>query len=316
VTSLAGRDSRLRRSIRSVPVVGDLLRSALSSYHGRQAALSGAFAELKERRMPAARDSAAIALGASLTEGGRRLLRVPYRDERVPLPEPLVVGDHRFDVADDLVRFTSLPLEQVHVLLARRIEDFRTEWLQWPAPLRSDRWVYLSSRMYLFANAVHFHDAPEVVGELAALLPPGATVLDFGGGTGNLSLALAARGLRVHYRELSSLQKDFMRFRLHRHRLQEQVEILDCWAGLPSGRYDAVFAFDVFEHLPDLAQVVEEVAASLVDGGVLVDTPSFSLGLANPMHHEDPGLASMLAGHGLVLDRTLPDYRVWVKRPR
>jgi SAM-dependent methyltransferase len=233
----------------------------------------------------------------------------------VDLPAPLVVGEHRFDVVDDLVEYTSLPPEIAHALLSRRIENFRTEWLQAPDILRDDHWFYLSSRMYLFANAVHFHGGSEAIEELAALLPPGGRVLDFGGGTGNLALALAARGFRVHYRELSALQKDFTRFRAQRHGLQERIEILDSWAEIPATKYDAVCAFDVFEHLPDLAAVVDRLVPALGDNGLLVDTPSFGTGLANPMHHDDPGLGSLLADRGLVLERRLPEFRVWAKRP-
>jgi 2-polyprenyl-3-methyl-5-hydroxy-6-metoxy-1,4-benzoquinol methylase len=232
------------------------------------------------------------------------------------VPAPLVAGEHRFDVVDDLVEFTALPSETVRTLVARRIENYRTEWMELPAELRDDRWFYLSSSTYLFANAVHFHDSPRILDEVVALLPPDGQVLDFGGGTGNLSLALAARGFHVHYSELSAVQSEFMRYRLQRHGLRERVEILDSWAKLPVGAYAAVCAFDVLEHLPDLPRVVEEIAASLLDGGLLLDTPTFAVTLANPMHHEDPGLEGLLGEQGIILERTLPDFRVWKKQTR
>jgi SAM-dependent methyltransferase len=275
--------------------------------------LNGTFAALQSTRLPASRDATAVAVGRSLAETGRRLLLVPYRRERVELPPVLVVGEHRFDVVDDLVEFTGLPPETVRSLIARRIENFRTEWLQLPDELRDDRWFYLSSRTYLFANAVHFHDAPQSIDEIAQLLSPGARVLDFGGGTGNLSLALAARGFRVDYRDLSALQAEFMRYRLQRYGLQDRVEILDSWAELPSDAYAAVCAFDVLEHLPDLPRVVRQIAASLREGGLLLDTPTFAITIANPMHHEDPGLEGLLAEHRIALEQTLPAFRVWKK---
>jgi methyltransferase family protein len=300
VTSVDGRDSRLRRTVRSVPVVGTVLRAGLTAYHRRQATAVRGYTDLKDQRLPAARNLTAVAAGASLSAGARKLLLLPYRSERVNLPLPLDVEGHCFDVVQDLVEFTALPPEHVRDLIARRPENFRTEWLQWPPELRDDRWFYLSSRMYLFANAPHFYEAPEVIDEVAGLLPGGARVLDFGGGTGNLSLALAARGFVVHYHELSALQKDFARFRTQRHGLRDRVEILDSWEELPPAHYDAICAFDVFEHLPDLPKVV--------------DPPSFSIGLANPMHHEDPGLTSLLTAQGFVLERTRPAFRVWTKR--
>lgn len=306
--------SRFRPRLRSLPGIGRLFVSVSAAYHRRRAELSSAGASWRAVRLPAARDTAAVAVGRSLAEGGRRLLLVPYRNERVDLPPPLVVGDHCFDVVEDLIDFTGLPTDVVHTLLARRVENFRTEWLQLPPELRFDHWFYLSSRTYLFANAVHFHDASTLIDDLVALLPPGANVLDFGGGTGNLALVLAARGFHVGYHELSAVEKDFTRFRVQRHGLEEQVEILDSWSDLPHGSYDAICAFDVFEHLPDLPRAVEQLVRSLTAGGLLVDTPSFSVGIANPMHHEDPGLESLLGEHGLTLQRTLPDFRVWARR--
>jgi SAM-dependent methyltransferase len=295
-------------------VIGPALRSAIISYYESRAKLERDYREWKERKLPAARDSAAMTGGSLLSEGARRLLLLPYRQERVDPPTPLSAGGRRFDVVDDLVGFTSLPRESVEMLLARRVESFRTEWLQTPTGFRSDGWFYLSSKMYLFGNAVHFHDDPTIIESIAELLAPGAHVLDFGGGTANLSLAMAAQDFRVGYSELSALQKDFARFRVQRHGLQDRIEILDTWAGLPTDTYDAVLAFDVFEHLPNLEQTIEQIARSLVDGGLLVDTPSFSRGTPNPMHHEDPGLESFLASHRVVLDQTLPSFRVWKKR--
>ncbi|MGH3008136.1 MAG: class I SAM-dependent methyltransferase [Gaiellaceae bacterium] len=301
--------------LRSLPGVGRPFVWLTNAYYLRRQDLNNAARVTRETRLPAARNATAVAVGRTLARTGRRLLLSPYRGERVGLPPPLEAGGHRFDVVADLVEFTALPPETVRTLLERRIENFRTEWFELPEELRNDHWFYLASRTYLFGNATHFHEAPELIDEIAELLEPGGRVLDFGGGTGNLSLALAARGFAVDYRELSAVQKDFARFRVQRHGLQEQVEILDGWTELPAGRYDAVCAFDVFEHLPDLPEVVGQVAVSLREGGKLLDTPSFLLGLANPMHHEDPGLEELLAGRGVVLEQTLPRFRVWAKRP-
>lgn len=314
MTAVFSRDSRLRRTIRSMPVVAPLLRSASLSYYRCRREIKDGWRELGEKRLRDAVDRSAAAVGRALSAQGLRLLLVPYRRDTVLLPEPLELDSYRFDVAADLVEYTGLPRETVDALLLRRIENFRTEWLQAPSELRPDTWFYRSSRMYLFGNASHFQTERTLIDELAGLLEPGAHVLDFGGGTGNLALALAARGFGVDYHELSALQKDFVRFRLQRQGLGERVAILDSWMPLPPGRYGAVCAFDVLEHIPDLPAAVAEIAASLAGGGRLIEATPFAVDLANPMHHEDPGLETLLAGHGLALERTLPHFRVWAKR--
>lgn len=313
MTSVARPDSRLRRSVRAIPLVGPALRATAITYYESIAAAQRSLHGLR-RKLPAARDSASVAGGTLLARGARRLLLIPYRQERVDVPPPLVIGGHRFDVVDDLVGFTSLPRESVNALLTRRVENFRTEWLQTPATLRSDDWFYLSSRMYLFGNAVHFHDSRWLIDEIVSFLPRGGPILDFGGGTGNLALALAALGFQVDYRELSALQKEFARYRIRRCGLEDRISVLDTWEQLQTDRYAGVCAWDVFEHLPDLAKAVESFAASLIDGGVLIGTPTFAQGLSNPMHHEDPGLDSLLAENDLVLQHSHPMYGVWKKR--
>ena len=92
---------------------------------------------------------------------------------------------------------------------------------------------------------------------------PGGRILELAGGTGNLGLALEARGFRVDYTELSSLQKDFTRVRIKRHKLQSVVRALDWWDDLERASYDVVCAFDVFEPLPDLASTLTDIADAM-----------------------------------------------------
>ena len=238
----------------------------------------------------------------------------PYRKEQVGVPAPIESAEHSFDVVDDLVRFTSLTREQVLALISRQQENFRVEWLALPQSLRDDTWFYLSSRTYLFANAIHFHDSPELVDEVAELVPRGGRVLDFGGGTGNLSLALAAHGVAVDYLELSALQKDFVRFRAGQHNLGDKMNVLDWWAPLGSGAYDVVCAFDVFEHVPDLPATLDRIVPVLAPGGALAESSPFFVSLSNPMHHEDPGFDDMLRARGLKLSTVASDHRVWRKK--
>lgn len=234
-----------------------------------------------------------------------RLAHLPFRGQRLERP-----GD---ELLEDLAAYTGLAPGAVEELVcARSPVDFRAEWHATPAALRSDRWFYLSAKTYLFGNAVHFASEP-AVDAVAQLLAPGATVLEFGAGTGNLSIALARRGHTVVADELSALQRDFIRFRTHRHGLDARLSVLDPWIDPPGDSADAVTAFDVLEHLPDgRATLDQRLLAPLRPGGVLIENSPFVTGVANPMHHADWGLDDHLRARGLALEKTTADgSRVW-----
>jgi hypothetical protein len=230
-----------------------------------------------------------------------RIAFLPFRTERSDLPGTARVEGRTIDTVDDLVAFTGLGRDVVEGVLRRRRDvSFRSEWLATPPRLREDRWFYLSSRSYLFANAVHFPDESFVSAYVAPHVPDGGAVLDFGGGTGELSLRCAAHGLRATYVELNALQRDFVRFRVARHGLGDRITVLDPWDSVPKGAFHAVVAVDVIEHLDDARAVLEAtLLPAMADGGVLVEDSPFVATAANPMHHEDFGLDAFLEERGL-----------------
>lgn len=259
-----------------------------------------------------ARRAVALRVGMTLGRASSALLRSLTRDF-ISVPTQREVGGVVVDVATDLVAYTQLSPDRVDALLRRRLDTFRVEWHLLPDELRVDHWFYLSSRMYLFGNAVHtFRD-----GELTAIreLAGKGVVLDFGGGSGNLALGLAALGARVDYLEVSALQKDFARFRVQRHGLEERVRVLDAWQPLGSAQYAVVCAFDVFEHLPALEQTLRErVLPSLAPGGAVIERSPFGATYENPMEHDDAGLEGVFASVGFVREHRIGGANVWRQR--
>ena len=259
-----------------------------------------------------------VVLGSGFARIGRALLLLlPAATPRTGLPAPLEVAGYRFDVVEDLQAYTTLDRGELEKLLDRHVDNFRVEWHTLEPRPRNETWYYLTSRTYLFANANHFHTAPDVLHDVLGTSPPGSAVLDYGAGTGNLTLALAAAGFAVDYLELSALQKDFVRFRTQRYGLQSQIRILDWWQALEPARYDLICAFDVLEHLPDLRRVLEErLLPALAEGGRLVESSPFVRDLSQPMHHEDPGLEAILTAAGIRLVEARREYRVWQRDGR
>jgi SAM-dependent methyltransferase len=268
-----------------------------------------------KRFLKAAVGNAVVSAGAGLSDVGRRLLLSLQAHDRPGLPIPLEVNGRTFDVVGDLAAYTTLRPDEVQTLLQRRNDSFRVEWHTLQPKPQNETWFYLSSRTYLFGNAIHFHEDPATLDAIVSLRPPPARVLDFGAGSGNLALALAATGLQTDAIELSAIQKDFIRFRATRHALD--VNVLDWWDDDALGSYDLIFAFDVLEHLPDLRRTLEErLLPALLPGGLLAERSPFIRNFSNPMHHhDDEGLDSVLRANGLELVEDTEPFRVWQKSP-
>ncbi len=105
-------------------------------------------------------------------------------------------------------------------------------------------------------------------------------VLDFGGGGGGMTLALATRGLACEYADVPGKLSEFVRWRLQHHGFT--VPIHDATQPLPAARYQAVLAIDVLEHVPDLVATLRQLKAALAPGGWLLGTHSFTEG--DPLH--------------------------------
>ena len=255
-------------------------------------------------------DHAAIAVGGVLARLGAHLLLYPHRREEVDAPPEIDLGGRSVDIVQDLVEYTGLERNQVHALIRRRHESFRSEWHALPRALHNEDWFYLSSRTYLFANAVH--DGEGVADVLGAYIGAATDVLDFGGGTGNLALALAARGHRVDFVEQSALQKDFVRFRIEKYGLQDRMRVLDQWTPLAPGAYDAVCAIDVLEHLESLEEILANLLQSIRPNGVLAELSPFVRNTSNPMHHEaEAAFLRVMQAEGFSCMQQIERFRLW-----
>jgi 2-polyprenyl-3-methyl-5-hydroxy-6-metoxy-1,4-benzoquinol methylase len=271
-------------------------------------------------RLRRARDELVVrgpAVGQRLYRAADAAANLPFKEESLELPEAREVGGVRLDVVDDLAAYTALPSDVVrHELRTRSGVSFRTEWHATPPHLRRDHWFYLSSKAYLFGNAVHFPDASFADDFVLPHLPSTGRVLDFGAGTGNLAMLLAALGLEVWVSEINALQRDFVRFRAARHGLTERLKVIDPWSDVPRAGFGVVVAVDVLEHLPDCRAVLESaLLPALVDDGVLVESSPFVVNTSNPMHHEDFGFERFMQQAGFnVVANGAHLTRVWRRR--
>lgn len=107
--------------------------------------------------------------------------------------------------------------------------------------------------------------------------------LDFGAGVGSGGLLFARHGLAVTLADISSTLLGFSQWRLARRGLP--ATYLDLKAGgLPRHAFDFVTAMDVFEHLVDPVETVEQLWNALQPGGFLYARISAESDENRPQH--------------------------------
>jgi SAM-dependent methyltransferase len=142
---------------------------------------------------------------------------------------------------------------------------------------------YRTSRGYLYNLTAFAMTGTKVpyLEALRGLLPAGARVLDYGCGIGSDGLALAEAGYDVEFADFDNPSTRYLRWRLRRRGLDCAVHDLD---GEVPGGFDAAFAFDVIEHVPDAHAFLAEMErrAALVEVNLLEEDHD------QPLHHPLP----------------------------
>ena len=143
---------------------------------------------------------------------------------------------------------------------------------------------YRTSRGYLYnltAFAMTGTKLPYLA-ELTRLVPAGSRLLDYGCGIGSDGLMLLEAGYRVEFADFDNPSVEYLRWRLARRGLDATIHDLD--KSVPGG-FDAAYAFDVIEHVPDAFEFLAEMErrADLVLVNLLELEPD-----DQEVHHELP----------------------------
>ena len=95
-----------------------------------------------------------------------------------------------------------------------------------------------------------------------------------------------------------------------KHRLGGSIRVLDQWTSLDVDAYDLVCAFDVLEHVEDLAATLKCLLAATRTSGMLAESSPFVRNAWNPMHHESAAqFDRIMEKSGFVLAHTGEHFR-------
>lgn len=109
-------------------------------------------------------------------------------------------------------------------------------------------------------------------------------VLDFGGGVGGVTLALRRAGIACDHLDVPGNTSTYASWRFSRENFPAQV--WDARGPVPEGTYDAIVAWDVFEHLYDLGETLGRIQQLLRPGGWLVSKSTFAESEQHHIHLE------------------------------
>jgi 2-polyprenyl-3-methyl-5-hydroxy-6-metoxy-1,4-benzoquinol methylase len=113
-------------------------------------------------------------------------------------------------------------------------------------------------------------------------------VLDYGGGIGDLALALAQKGCNVSYTDLNGENMKFAKWLFDKANYHN-ISVFDVEKDqnkIWMKKYDTIICVDVIEHLVDAESVLERISTHIEDKGRLIITAIDCLGptAEAPMH--------------------------------
>ena len=130
---------------------------------------------------------------------------------------------------------------------------------------------------------------------------PGRRYIDFGAGVGAGAILFANHGFEVALADISSPLLRFAEWRLTQRGLTAQTIDLKT-SKLPTNAFDVITTMDVFEHLADPVEAVDQLAGALRPGGHIFGRFAAEKDPERPQHilFDFESTFRRLATHGLV----------------
>lgn len=208
------------------------------------------------------------------------------------VPGPAIPHDPDADL-EELKRYLGDAFDQ------ELLEGHEQAMLTEHASAETEAELYRTSEAYLYDLTVFAMTGTKLpyLRDLAELVPPPARLLDYGCGIGSDGLRLIEAGYDVSFADFDNPSTRYLRWRLEQRGIDAPVHDLD--QGPPPSGHDAVYCFDVIEHVDDAVAFLGllEATARLVCVNFLADS-----GDDIALHHPLPvgRLVRHAAGRGLV----------------
>lgn len=142
------------------------------------------------------------------------------------------------------------------------------------------------------------------------------SVLDVGGGAGDLCIELSQHHYDVLYFDISESLSNFAQWRFSRRELS--IPQHKDFASLADNALDAVITFDVMEHVKNMSQFVKDMVRVIRPGGLFIFSGAFSGGglhlRENEQYADNVVLNDMLKSAGVRFYDKLAQNYIYVKK--
>ena len=208
----------------------------------------------------------------------------------------------------DLSTYTGLPPAEAEQRLLSSHADLIASWEK-AQPDENDsavlaKWYADNSLPYLFDNASFHLGYKHITFTLDVLKLSRGRCLDYGAGTGELSVEMAEQGRQVTYVDVPGASRQFAEWSAARAGLtfnffstKEEITA----EAKANGLFNSIISLDVLEHLPNLETELDYLCSVLAPGGRMILTVPTGATKSQPMHlSHSVQTKQFLANKGLI----------------
>jgi tetratricopeptide (TPR) repeat protein len=177
------------------------------------------------------------------------------------------------DVVENVAAFLDITVEELLERHENYLQYQLARWSQVSPSNEAGFAEYYNDNLYLYEliNTPSFG----IIRLIEPLITPGSTILDFGSGIGTHGLHFLGRGHSLTFVDIPSPHFDYIRWYTDRHGLTASFVEKSVAAVLPDNSFDAIFCFDVLEHVIDWRETIQFFSRILKSEGKLFLIVSF-----------------------------------------